>query len=63
MLANSAGFWESSFLQLRTDIRPVIKHRELYPLDMAHKAHHDGDTYHRRLIVEAFPPGVEVLVR
>jgi hypothetical protein len=25
----------------------VIKHREFYPLDMAHNARHDEEVYHR----------------
>ena len=35
------------------DVRPVIKHREFYPLDMAHNARHDDDIYHQRSVVEA----------
>lgn len=35
------------------NVRPVIKHREFYPLDKAHNARHDEDTYHRRSLIEA----------
>jgi IS5 family transposase len=31
----------------------VIKHREFYPLDMAHNARHDDDIYYRRSVAEA----------
>lgn len=46
--------WNDLREELRNaDVRPVIKHREFSPLDMAHNARHDEDTYHRRSIVEA----------
>lgn len=35
------------------DVRPVIKHREFSPLDMAQNARHDDDIYHRQSAVEA----------
>lgn len=34
-------------------VRPVIKHREFSPLDMAHNTRHDDDIYHQQSIVEA----------
>jgi IS5 family transposase len=34
-------------------IRPVIKHREFSPLDAAHNARLDDETYHRRSVVES----------
>lgn len=46
--------WNDLREELReADVRPVIKHREFSPLDMAHNARHDDDTYHRGSIVEA----------
>ncbi|ELZ05267.1 transposase IS4 family protein [Natrialba asiatica DSM 12278] len=46
--------WDDLREELReADVRPVIKHRGFSPLDMAHNARHDDDTYHRRSIVEA----------
>jgi IS5 family transposase len=46
--------WDYLREQLReAGIRPIIKHREFYPLDIAHNARHDDDTYHQRSIVEA----------
>jgi len=46
--------WDDLREELRgDDIRPVIKHREFSPLDMAHNARHDDDIYHQRSIVEA----------
>ena len=41
--------WDDLRQELReADIRPVIKHREFSPLDVAHNARHDDDIYHRR---------------
>jgi IS5 family transposase len=46
--------WDDLRQRLReAEVRPVIKHREFYPLDMAHNARHDADTYHRRSLVES----------
>lgn len=46
--------WDDLREQLReADVRPVIKHREFYPLDKAHNARHDDHIYHRRSVVEA----------
>ncbi|WP_440009106.1 IS5 family transposase [Halomicrococcus sp. SG-WS-1] len=46
--------WDDLREELReAGVRPVIKHREFYPLDMAHNARHDDDIYHRRSVVEA----------
>lgn len=46
--------WDGLREALRqADVRPVIKHREFCPLDMAHNARHDDDIYHQRSIVEA----------
>ena len=52
--ADKAYDWDDLREELRgDDIRPVIKHREFSPLDMAHNARHDDDIYHQRSIVEA----------
>lgn len=46
--------WDDLRKELReAEVRPVIKHREFYPLDTAHNARHNDDIYHRRSIVEA----------
>lgn len=46
--------WDDLRQELReADIRPVIKHREFSPLDVAHNARHDDDIYHRRSVVES----------
>jgi len=46
--------WDDLREELReADVRPVIKHREFSPLDMAHNARHDDDVYHQRSVVEA----------
>ena len=46
--------WDDLRQELReSGIRPVIKHREFSPLDMAHNARHDDDVYHRRPVAEA----------
>jgi IS5 family transposase len=46
--------WDDIRHKLRgNDVRPVIKHREFYGLDIAHNARHDDDTYHRRSVVES----------
>ena len=46
--------WDDLRKELReADVRPVIKHREFYQLDMAHNARHNADTYHQRSIIEA----------
>ncbi|WP_224270893.1 IS5 family transposase [Haloprofundus salinisoli] len=46
--------WDDLRDELRdADVRPLITHREFYPLDMAHNARHDDDTYHRRSVIEA----------
>lgn len=46
--------WDDLREQLRrADVRPVIKHREFSPLDVAHNARHDDNIYHRRSVVEA----------
>lgn len=46
--------WDDLREQLReAEVRPVIKHREFSPLDMAHNARHDEDIYHQRSIIEA----------
>ncbi|QRY22490.1 IS5 family transposase [Halobacterium sp. GSL-19] len=46
--------WDDLREELREgDVRPVIKPREFYPLDLAHNARHDDDIYHRRSVVEA----------
>ena len=45
--------WDALRGELRdADVRPVIKHREFSPLDMAHNARQNDDTYHQRSIVE-----------
>lgn len=46
--------WDDLRKELRdADVRPMIKHREFSPLDIAHNVRHDDDTYHRRSIVES----------
>lgn len=46
--------WDNLREALReADVRPVIKHREFSPLDIAHNARLDDDTYHQRSMVEA----------
>ena len=46
--------WDNLRKELReADVQPVIKHREFYPLDMAHNARHDDGIYHRRSVIEA----------
>lgn len=41
--------WDDLRDELRdADVRLVIKHREFYPLVIAHNARHDDDIYHRR---------------
>lgn len=46
--------WDDLREELReADVRPLIKHREFHPLDMAHNARHNDTIYHRRSIVEA----------
>jgi IS5 family transposase len=46
--------WDELREALReADVRPVTKHREFSPLDLAHNARHDDDTYHQRSIVES----------
>ncbi|WP_327051922.1 IS5 family transposase [Halomicrococcus gelatinilyticus] len=46
--------WDALRQELRdAGVRPVIKHREFYPPDMAHNARHDQDVYHRRSVIEA----------
>lgn len=46
--------WDDFRKELReADIRPVIKHRGVSPLDLAHNDRHNADTYHQRSIVEA----------
>ena len=46
--------WDDLRQELReADIRPVIKHREFSPLDVAHNARHDDDIYHQRSVVES----------
>jgi len=52
--ADKSYDWDTLRHELReAGIRPVIKHREFYPLDMAHNARHDEDVYHRRSVIEA----------
>ncbi|MFB6130448.1 MAG: IS5 family transposase, partial [Salinigranum sp.] len=52
--ADKSYDWDALRRELREEgIRPVIKHREFYPLDMAHNARHDEDIYHRRSVIEA----------
>ncbi|MEA5408339.1 IS5 family transposase [Haloarculaceae archaeon H-GB2-1] len=52
--ADKSYDWDALRHELRdAGIRPVIKHREFYPLDMAHNARHDEDVYHQRSVVEA----------
>ncbi|MFC7177850.1 IS5 family transposase [Halosegnis marinus] len=46
--------WDELREDLReAGVRPVIKHREFSPLDMAHNARHDDGVYHQRSVVEA----------
>ena len=55
--------WDALRHELRdAGVRPVIKHREFYPLDMAHNARHDEETYHRRSLVESIFLRVEASV-
>jgi len=52
--------WDDLRQELReADIRPVIKHREFSPLDVAHNARHDDDIYHRLSVVEAVFFGIK----
>lgn len=54
-VAADKGFdWDQLRHRLREeDVRPVIKHGELYSLDAAYNAQIEDATYHRRSIVEA----------
>ena len=46
--------WDDFREELReADVRPVVKHREFSPLDIAHDARRNADTYHRRSVVES----------
>jgi IS5 family transposase len=46
--------WDELRHKLRKEgVRPVIKHREFSPLDAAHNARLDDETYHRRSVVES----------
>lgn len=56
MLSEVLGYdWDKLRHRFReTDIRPVIKHREFYPLDNVHNVRHEEDTYHRRSSVGAW---------
>jgi IS5 family transposase len=52
--ADKSYDWDALRYELRdAGVRPVIKHREFYPLDMAHNARHDENVYHRRSVIEA----------
>ena len=52
--ADKSYDWDALRHELRkAGVRPVIKHREFYPLDMAHNARHDEAIYHQRSVVEA----------
>ncbi|EJN57298.1 IS5 family transposase [Halogranum rubrum] len=54
VVADKGYDWDALRHELRdAGIRPVIKHREFYPLDMAHNARHDEEVYHRRSLVES----------
>ena len=54
LTADKGYDWDDLREELRkADVRPVIKHREFSPLDMAHNARDNDDIYHRRSIVEA----------
>lgn len=54
VVADKGYDWDALRQKLReAGVRPVIKHREFYPLDMAHNARHDEDVYHLRSNVEA----------
>ena len=54
MVADKGYDWDALRQKLRDGgVRPVIKHREFYPLDMAHSARHDDTVYHRRSLVES----------
>ena len=45
--------WDNLREELRDiGVRPVIKHREFSPLDLAHNARHDDGVYHQRSVVE-----------
>ncbi|QCS42278.1 IS5 family transposase [Natrinema versiforme] len=46
--------WDALRQRLReADVRPVIKHREFVPLDVAYNVRQDNNTYHYRSAVEA----------
>ncbi|MEF8772752.1 IS5 family transposase [Halodesulfurarchaeum sp.] len=46
--------WDEFHQYLREEgVRTVIKHREFFPLDAAHNARNDNETYHRRSVVES----------
>ena len=54
VVADKGYDWDALRHELRdAGVRPVIKHREFYPLDMAHNARHDEEVYHRRSLVES----------
>ncbi len=54
IIADKGYDWDGLREELReADVRPVIKHREFSPLDMAHNARHDDDIYHQRSIIGA----------
>ncbi len=54
VVADKGYDWDALRQELRSaNVRPVIKHRDFYPLDKAHNARHDEDTYHRRSLIEA----------
>ncbi|EMA57010.1 IS5 family transposase [Halorubrum kocurii] len=53
VVANKRYDWDALRHELGDDsVRPVIIDREIYPLDKAHTARHDEDTYHHRPHVE-----------
>lgn len=46
--------WDDLREELReSDVRPLITHREFFPLDMAHNARQDDDIYYHRSNVAA----------
>ena len=54
VVADKGYDWDALRNELRdAGVRPVIKHREFYPLDKAHNARHDEDIYHCRSLIEA----------
>lgn len=52
--ADKSHDWDALRHELRdAGVRPGIKHREFFPLDIAHNVRQDEEIYHRRSVIEA----------